>query len=138
MGSFQSPISTPQSPNKIMKYDEITLQLKRITDAPSPDDGFRVLVDRHWPSDLSEETAQVGLWLGDVAPSPRLRKWFNHDPARWDDFLDQYFAELDENPQAVTEMFQKATSSKITLLYTAKDVRHNHAVALKMYLEGDD
>lgn len=120
-----------------MKYDEISLQLKRIYDDPAPADGFRVLVDRLWPRGVSKEDALIDLWLGDIAPSPGLRKWFNHDPARWNDFLDRYFAELDENPQAVTELFQKTTSGKITLLYAAKDVQHNHAVALKMYLEGD-
>ncbi|WP_420643831.1 DUF488 domain-containing protein [Candidatus Leptofilum sp.] len=119
-----------------MKYDKITLQLKRIYDAPDPNDGFRVLVDRLWPRGVSKEDAQLDLWLGDIAPSPRLRKWFGHDPARWDGFLDRYFAELDENSQVVTELFQKATSSNVTLLFAAKDVRHNHAVALKMYLEG--
>jgi len=120
-----------------MKYDEISLQLKRIYDDPAPADGFRVLVDRLWPRGVSKEDALIDLWLDDIAPSPGLRKWFNHDPARWNDFLDRYFAELDENPQAVTELFQKTTSGKITLLYAAKDVQHNHAVALKMYLDGD-
>lgn len=119
-----------------MKYDEISLQLKRIYDEPAPTDGFRVLVDRLWPRGVSKEDAHIDLWLGDIAPSPALRKWFNHDPARWDEFIDRYFAELDENPQAVTELFQKATNGKITLLFAAKDVQHNHAVALKMYLDG--
>lgn len=120
-----------------MKYDEITLQIKHIYDAPAPNDGFRVLVDRLWPSGVSKEEAHVDLWLGGVAPSPRLRKWFDHEPTRWDEFLDLYFAELDDNPQAVTELFQKATSGTITLLYAANDVQHNHAAALKLYLEGD-
>ncbi len=120
-----------------MKYDEVTLQLKRIYDEPDPADGFRVLVDRLWPGGISKEEAHVDLWLGDIAPSPRLRKWFDHEPTRWDEFLDLYFAELDENPQAVTELFQKTTSGTITLLYAANDVQHNHAVALKMYLEGN-
>jgi uncharacterized protein YeaO (DUF488 family) len=120
-----------------MKYDEITLQLKRIYDDPMPTDGFRVLVDRLWPRGVSKEEAHIDLWLGGIAPSPGLRKWFDHEPARWDEFLDRYFAELDENPQAVTELFQKATSGTITLLYAANDVQHNHAVALKMYLEGN-
>lgn len=120
-----------------MKYDEITLQLKRIYDDPAPGDGFRVLVDRLWPRGVSKADAHIDLWLGGIAPSPGLRKWFDHEPARWNEFLDRYFAELDENPQAVTELFQKATSGMITLLYAANDVQHNHAVALKMYLEGN-
>ena len=120
-----------------MKYDEISLQLKRIYDDPSPTDGFRVLVDRLWPRGVNKEEAHVDLWLGDIAPSPGLRKWFDHDPTRWDEFIERYFAELDENPLVVTELFQKAISGTITLLFAAKDVRHNHAVALKMYLAGE-
>jgi len=120
-----------------MNYDEITLQLKRIYDVPDPTDGFRVLVDRLWPRGVSKEDARLDLWLGDIAPSPGLRKWFNHNPARWDEFIDRYHAELDERPDVITELFQKATSGKITLLYAAKDVQHNHAAALKIYLEGE-
>ena len=120
-----------------MKYDEITLKLKRIYEDPAPEDGFRVLVDRLWPRGVSKEEARLDLWLGGIAPSPRLRKWFNHDPARWEEFVDRYFTELDEQPEQITELFQKATTSAITLLFAAKDVKHNHAAALKMYLEGD-
>ncbi|WP_420627598.1 DUF488 domain-containing protein [Candidatus Leptofilum sp.] len=121
-----------------MNDDEITFQIKRIYDTPDSHDGFRVLVDRLWPRGIRKEDAQLDLWLGDISPSSRLRKWFGHDPTRWDDFLERYFAELDANPQVVTELFQKATSGKITLLFAAKDVQHNHAVALKMYLEGEE
>ena len=120
-----------------MNYDEITLQLKRIYDEPAPSDGFRVLVDRLWPRGVSKEDADLDLWFGGIAPSPSLRKWFSHDPARWDEFVERYFAELDEQPELITELFQKTTKSPITLLFAAKDVRHNHAVALKMYLEGE-
>jgi uncharacterized protein YeaO (DUF488 family) len=119
-----------------MKYNEITLKLKRIYDDPAPSDGFRVLVDRQWPPGISKEDARLDLWLGSVAPSPSLRKWFNHEPARWDEFVDRYHAELDEQPELVTELFQKTTSGQITLLFAAKEVHHNHAVALKIYLEG--
>ena len=113
-----------------------TLKIKRIYDDPQLEDGFRVLVDRLWPRGVSKEAAHLDLWLGGVAPSHSLRKWFNHEPARWQDFVARYHAELDEYPDAITELFQKATSSQITLLYAAKDVRHNHAAALKLYLEG--
>ncbi len=120
-----------------MKYDNITLQLKRIYDDAAASDGFRVLVERLWPHGISKGDAQIDLWLGDVAPSPALRKWFNDDPTRWDEFLDRYHAELDERPEVITELFQEATASPITLLFAAKDVRHNHAAALKMYLDGE-
>lgn len=119
-----------------MKYDEISLRLKPLHHAPDPGDGFRVFVERHWPPNISKEAAQLDLWLGDVAPSPRLRKWFNNDPTRWDEFLVRYFTELDDNPQVITELFQKATSGMITLLFAAKDAKFNHAVALKIYLDG--
>ena len=119
-----------------MKEDKISIQLKRIYDDPTPEDGFRVLVDRLWPRGVSKEAAQLDLWLGDIGPSPSLRKWFNHDPTRWEQFLDRYFAELDARPELITELFQKATAPQITLLFAAKDVHHNHAAALKLYLEG--
>ena len=119
-----------------MTYDKISIQIKRIYDEPAVQDGFRVLVDRLWPRGVTKDAARLDLWHGSIAPSPGLRKWFRHDPARWDGFVDRYYAELDENPEAITELFQKATASQITLLYAAKDSRHNHAAALKRYLEG--
>lgn len=121
-----------------MGEDLLTITIKRIYDQSAPEDGFRVLVDRQWPRGVSQEAAQIDLWLGDIAPSPSLRKWFNHDPNRWDGFLDRYFVELDASSQVVTELFQQAAGRNITLLFAAKDIRHNHAVALKMYLEGTD
>jgi uncharacterized protein YeaO (DUF488 family) len=120
-----------------MKYDEITLKLKRIYDDPAPSDGFRVLVDRLWPRGVSKEEVHIDLWLGGIAPSPSLRKWFNQDATRWGEFLDRYHAELDEQPELITELFQKTTTNQITLLFAAKDERHNHAAALKLYLEGE-
>lgn len=119
-----------------MKYDKINIQLKRIYDEPAPEDGFRVLVDRLWPGGVNEEAAQLDLWLGGIGPSPSLRKWFNHEPSRWEEFLDRYHTELDEQPEIITELFQKMTTGTITLLFAAPDVHHNHAVALKLYLEG--
>ena len=74
-----------------MNDDKITIQIKRIYDEPASTDGFRVLVDRLWPRGVSKEAAQLDLWLGDIAPSNSLRKWFNHDPNRWEPFLDRYF-----------------------------------------------
>ena len=121
-----------------MSGDLFTIKIKRIYDEPTPTDGFRVLIDRSWPRGVGKEAAQLDLWLGEIAPSPSLRKWFNHDATRWEEFLDRYFDELDGKSEVVTELFQKAAAGQITLLFAAKDARHNHAFALKMYLEGEE
>lgn len=117
--------------------DNITIKTKSIYLDPAPNDGFRVLVDRHLPPGITETSARIDLWLGDIAPSPRLHKWFRDDRAKWDEFVESYVAELDENGAAVTRLFQATTSEQITLLFTAKDARYNTAVALKQYLEGE-
>ena len=114
----------------------ISIVTKSIQDEPHANDGFRVLVDRNMPKGLNEASARVDLWLGGIAPSPRLHKWYRHDPAKWDQFLGRYFDELDENNVMVTELFQKMSGERITLLYTGQDAELNTAVALKQYLEG--
>ncbi|VAW37221.1 DUF488 family protein SAV0238 [hydrothermal vent metagenome] len=119
-----------------MDDERFIITVKRIYDEPTANDGFRVLVDRLWPRGVSKEAAQLDLWLGDIAPSPSLRKWFKHDPACWEQFVDRYFMELDERPEIITDLFQQATSRHITLLYAAKEPHHNHANALKQYLQG--
>jgi uncharacterized protein YeaO (DUF488 family) len=112
------------------------LCIKRVYDAPDPDDGFRVLVDRLWPRGLSRAAAALNLWLKDVAPSPGLRTWWGHDPARLDEFAARYRAELDANP-AVAELRQLLeTHPRVTLLYAARDPRVNHAAVLRSYLTG--
>lgn len=80
----------------------------------------------------------LDLWQGSLAPSPRLYKWFGGNRDRWDGFLDGYFTELDANSLALTELFQKLTGERLTLLYASRDARYNTAVALKIYLEGND
>lgn len=110
------------------------LKLKRIYDAPSADDGYRVLVDRLWPRGVSKEKATLDLWLKDVAPSPELRTWFGHKPERFEEFTARYRSELDSNP-AVAELRQIIGSHKsVTLLYTAHDPKINHAAVLEDYL----
>ena len=109
-------------------------RLKRAYEAPASDDGFRVLVERLWPRGLSKERAHLDLWLKDVAPSTELRKWFNHDPARWDEFRKRYAAELEEHEEAVRLLKQKAREGTVTLVYAAHDEEHNGALALKHFL----
>jgi uncharacterized protein YeaO (DUF488 family) len=109
------------------------LQIKRIYDPADEADGTRVLVDRIWPRGMTKERAAVDLWLKDIAPSPDLRKWFGHDPKRWPQFQSRYRAELDRNT-AVGQLLDLVMKGKVTLLYAAHDVSHNHAVVLIEYM----
>jgi uncharacterized protein YeaO (DUF488 family) len=112
------------------------IALKRVYEPPCPEDGLRVLVERLWPRGLSKERAAVDLWLKDVAPSPELRKWFGHDPARWEQFQDRYRRELLEKKDAVRLLRQKAKEGTVTLVYAARDEEHNGALVLKGFLRG--
>jgi len=115
----------------------MNLALKRAYEHPGARDGFRILVDRIWPRGVSKEAAAIDLWLKEIAPSTALRKWFGHDPAKWSQFRDRYFRELDANRDAVAELRKRARQRKVTLVYGAKDETHNQAVALKDYLSTD-
>ncbi len=110
-------------------------KLKRVYEEPSRDDGFRALAERLWPRGVSKERAQLDLWLKEVAPSPELRKWFNHDPAKWKEFQKRYAAELKDKKDAVRLLKEKAKKGTVTLLYAAHDEEHNGALALKRVLE---
>jgi len=112
------------------------IEIKRIYDPPAADDGTRVLVDRLWPRGVSKDEVEFDHWAKDLAPSDDLRKWFDHDPEKFDAFAKKYRAELRDNPQAVDDLLEKIDRRKrLTLLYGAKDPEHNHAVVLKRYLE---
>lgn len=110
------------------------IQLKRAYEKPSRDDGERILVERLWPRGLTKERAAVDLWLKEIAPSPELRKWFGHDPAKWPQFQKRYWKELAEQ-EAVEQLRQKGRHGTITLVYAARDEEHNGALALKQFLE---
>lgn len=114
----------------------MTIRLKRVYEKPSRQDGLRILVERLWPRGLTKERAAVGLWLKDVAPSPELRKWFGHDPGKWEQFQKRYWKELKENKEAVQLLKQKGKQGTVTLVYAARDKEHNGALALKRYLGG--
>lgn len=111
------------------------LQVKRMYEPPAQSDGCRVLVERLWPRGISKERAKLDLWLKDVAPSPALRKWFAHDPKKWDEFRKRYWAELEQAPAAVEQLRQLRRQGSLTLVYAARDEQHNSAVALKDFLE---
>ena len=113
------------------------IQVKRVYDPPAQDDGVRVLVDRLWPRGLTKAHAAVDLWLKDVGPSLALRKWFNRDPTRWVEFKKRYAEELDVlcgESVAITALRGAARSGRVTLLFGARDTKHNTAVALHQYL----
>lgn len=110
------------------------LNVKRVYDRPAKADGLRILVDRLWPRGLSKQSAKIDHWARDVAPSGRLRKWYAHDPAKWDEFRKRYTKELNGNPEAVAELRKLLSKRQVTLLFAAKDTEHNNAVALRDYL----
>lgn len=112
------------------------IRVKRVYDPPSLEDGSRFLIDRLWPRGVKKDALSLTGWLKGVAPSDGLRKWFGHDPARWEEFQRRYFAELEANPRAWEPLLQAAKKGVVTLLYSAKDEQHNNAVALKVFLEG--
>lgn len=111
------------------------IQLKRTSEAATRDDGKRFLVDRLWPRGTRKESLPMDGWLKDVAPSTELRKWFAHDPAKWDSFQKKYSAELDAHPEALEPLIAAARKGRVTLLYSAHDTEHNQAVVLKAYLQ---
>ncbi|MGC9227354.1 DUF488 domain-containing protein [Caldivirga sp.] len=110
------------------------IRVKRIYEPPSSDDGVRILVDRLWPRGISKDEAKVDLWLRDVAPSDELRRWFSHDPAKWEEFKSRYFNELRNNPKVKVIIEILREGKTITLLYSSKSP-YNNAVALREYLE---
>lgn len=112
----------------------LTIRTKRVYEPPQPDDGYRVLVDRLWPRGMSKDNLRADLWLRDIAPSNELRKWFNHDPAKWEEFKRRYWRELAEKRERIEQLRAIAATRPLTLLYSARDPEHNQAVALKEYL----
>jgi uncharacterized protein YeaO (DUF488 family) len=117
------------------RKDKLRIKVKRAYDAPAGCDGQRVLVDRVWPRGLSKNELRLDGWAKGIAPSTALRKWFDHDPAKWNAFKVRYARELDAAPGAVDLLLAKARAGTLTLVYGAKDREHNNAVLLKAYLE---
>lgn len=110
------------------------IHIKRIYEHVTANDGKRILVDRLWSRGVSKENAHLDLWLKEIAPSTELRKWFHvATPDHWEEFKRRYLKELESNP-AVKELQDIVSKHKVTLLYSAKDVEHNHAIILRDYL----
>jgi uncharacterized protein YeaO (DUF488 family) len=113
----------------------MSIHLKRAYNAPATSDGYRVLVDRLWPRGISKEDIKIDLWLKEIAPSGDLRKWFGHDPEKWNEFKKRYFKELDDRPDVVKQLADKVNQGPVTLVFAAKDEEFNNAVAIKEFLQ---
>lgn len=113
----------------------MSIVVKRIYEPPADSDGYRILVDRMWPRGLKKEDAALDAWSKELAPSTTLRKWFGHDPARWEGFRHRYASELDDAAEHWRPLLTQAARHRVTLLYGARDEEHNNAVALKCYLD---
>jgi uncharacterized protein YeaO (DUF488 family) len=111
------------------------VKVKRVYEEPSPDDGFRILVDRLWPRGLTKLRAKADLWLRGIAPSNELRKWFSHDPAKWEEFQRRYHAELSLNQSQLELLRFEAAKGPVTLFFGAKDVIRNEAIVLQQLLD---
>ena len=112
------------------------IKIQRIYDDKSNNDDIRILTDRIWPRGISKQEAKLNAWWKDIAPTDKLRKWFDHDPDKWDDFKKKYIKELDEKKKDLTEKLENLDLRKtIIFLYGARDNEHNQAVVLKEYLE---
>ncbi len=111
------------------------INVERVYGHTASDGSTRFLVDRLWPRGIKKESLEIDAWLKDVAPSPALRQWYQHDVEKWKEFHRRYRAELDAHPDAWQPILQAARRGKVTLLYSARDTEHNSAVVLKEYLD---
>lgn len=111
------------------------IQIKRVYEPWEPGDGQRFLVERLWPRGLKKEKLHAKAWLKEIAPSPELRRWFAHDPAKWQGFRRRYRAELSAEAEALRPLLTAARRGTVTLLYSAHDREHNSALVLKAYLD---
>jgi uncharacterized protein YeaO (DUF488 family) len=109
----------------------MNIKIKRVYEQPDKDDGRRILVDRLWPRGLTKEKASVDLWLKDIAPSTELRKWYGHDPNKWEEFKERYLSELKGNSEQIWLLKQEMEKGVVTLVYGAKDEEHNEAVVIQ-------
>jgi len=111
------------------------LLLKRVYEETSKTDGYRILVDRIWPRGIKKSEAKIDLWLKEIAPSNELRKWFDHDPRKWNQFRTKYSKELKNKEEELSILTQCLKKSTVTLLYGAKDEEHNQAIALIEFIQ---
>jgi uncharacterized protein YeaO (DUF488 family) len=108
----------------------VSLRLKRAYEPPEASEGYRVLIDRLWPRGVSKEEARLDEWARELAPSSELRRWFGHDPAKFDEFRRRYRQELDAHDEKLRDLRRRARNGRLTLVYGARDSEHNDAVVL--------
>jgi uncharacterized protein YeaO (DUF488 family) len=113
-----------------MASNAIKIHQKRIYDPASPDDGFRVLIDRVWPRGITRERAAIDMWARELAPSDELRRWYGHVPERFDEFDRRYRAELEQQRERLAELRRRARSGQVTILFGARDAEHSNATVL--------
>ena len=111
------------------------IQLRRVYDEPRAHEGRRFLVDRLWPRGIRKTELEIDGWQKEASPSTELRKWFSHDPQKWQEFQRKYFVELEAHQDAWEPILKAAERGTVTLLYSSQETEHNNAVALKSYLE---
>jgi uncharacterized protein YeaO (DUF488 family) len=132
MGQYKDHLvmnSGATSMSKAISADHI--RLKRAYEAPAPDDGTRILIDRLWPRGVNKADAAIDEWMKEIAPSTNLRKWFGHDPSRWEEFRRRYQTEIRQHAPEFDRLRALARRGRITLVFAAHDQAHNNAVALK-------
>ena len=110
------------------------IKIKRVYDPATPEDGKRILIDRLWPRGIKKEEAKIDEWLKDIAPSGELRKWFSHDPSKYQEFKKRYLKELQKKSELLQEIRKETKKETVTLLFSAKDTEHNNATVLKEIL----
>lgn len=111
------------------------IQLKRVYEEAKAKDGKRLLIERLWPRGMKKSTLKLDAWIKEAGPSSGLRRWFSHDPAKWNEFRHRYFAELGSKRAVWEPILKAASQGQVTLLYSSHDEEHNNAVALKEYLD---
>ncbi len=111
------------------------ISLKRAYETPSRSDGCRILVERLWPRGVSKRDAKIDLWAKEAAPSTELRRWFNHEPAKWAEFKRRYFKELGARQESLEPILEHVRSGQVTFVFASRESRFNNAVALKEYVE---
>ncbi len=133
-------------PNKRLKYASLnrgragacrlmSILLKRAYEPPSRSDGCRILVERLWPRGLSKQRAKIDLWAKAATPSTALRRWFNHEPAKWTEFKRRYVRELRAHPEGWEPILERVRAGRVTFVFSSREARFNNAVALKAFLE---
>ncbi|HZX71327.1 MAG TPA: DUF488 family protein, partial [Rhodanobacter sp.] len=113
----------------------MSIVIKRAYEEPSKDDGYRVLVERLWPRGMKKDAVPLDQWAKELAPSTALRKWFGHEPARWDGFRHRYAAQLDELAEYWQPLAERSARHQVSLIYSAHDEEHNGAIVLRDYLQ---